>query len=301
MLIKSLFCQKRRIPSTLIKSFALKLDKSKKYTECDIIPHVEKFFINILKENSKNFKHILTQRHVNKSMDFLLKMFQINEKIIKDDTIRNDTIQLIYQIENDLDDKDTFIQVMDIFTPLFCDFPSNDLLKDLMASFKKKNYLFNDDDKDVIIRYFQKIKRKNAQFSLEEYDLVKNKLYEENPDPNQGSKLHLKERGMDKFKNIEVSISHKRNKVTIRSNKFFPKIRLIGLDDYSYTSVYDSLRYLEAETPNIIVFQKRPAFDLGLHDKHIAMLDSSLLKEFKNEVLNDKSRFIVSDVEKLVF
>jgi hypothetical protein len=301
MLIKKLFCPYKRINYTHMKGFALKEDKSKKLKECDIIPHVEKFFVNIIKENTKNFKHIVEKSNVKKSMDFLLKMFQINEKIIKDDNIRNETMQMIYQIESNLDDKDTYIKVMEIFTPLFCDFPSNDLLKDLMASFKKKSYLFNDDDSDNILMSLEKIKRKNAQLNLNEYDEVKSKLLEKNPDPNHGSNEHLKERGMDSLKNIEVSISHKRNKVTIRSKKFFPKIRLIGLNDYSYASVYDSIRYLEHESPNIVIFQKRPVYDMGFHDKHLGMLDSSLLKEFNSEVLSDKSRFILSDVEKLVF
>ena len=283
------------------KPFALrKNDNPVKKKECDIIPHVEKFYNNIIKQNSNNLKHVLASSHTKKSMNFLLKLFQVNEKIIKDDSIREDTVRLIYEIENKLDDNDAYVEVLKVFTPLFEQFPTNDLLKDLMVSFKKKNYLFSLYDSQKIITSLDKIKKKNPNIDMKEYSEVKENLLDENPDTNKYSKEHLKDIGIDKLKNIDVSINHRNNKVSFTSRHFLPKIRLIGIDDYSYASVFNSLRYLEKETPNIVIFEKRPIFDLVINEKHIGMLDAPLLKEFYSEVLKDKTKFIISDVERIV-
>jgi hypothetical protein len=322
-------------------SFTLKLNKRSSQFKCDKIHFTTAFYGNLilhqkeslrkLLEKSKKFKY-----HLN--FDFLFKSDYLNKRIFQDTNIENMLINhLVENLASPIRSKSTYYYLVSEFLKSLQNNPDHPLTKGIIKNIENNYHLFSGEEKKVLIeQIIKKTKEKNENKSKksEKKDQESDEDENENLDDDflMLKKFNLKPEDLkvnpgvsgNEYKSKYLDIQNQflnlyidESIVTISSKLFESKIKLIALNDNEANSVLQSLKIVEKFCPSIVLFQKRPIYNLNsnsplgkatyLSDKeiktktHNAILDKELIQTYCKEYLKNNSNFQTNKNEKLVY
>jgi hypothetical protein len=264
------------------KNFSLKNHYREKKTKCNVVPQVEKFYRNLISQQKSKFISLL-ESHNNYNIEFLLRATNINNLIYNDTNIATLISKKLEQNKNNIGSKTSLYYLLQALSEKHTSDPDTASAKDLVREIVKKSYLFNDDELYELLRSFglkdKEIEELRENIEQEEYQYI--------------NKLSFKQ---DKF---HIKMSSKKDKFVISSKKLNKKIVIIGLDDNVTENVMKCYDYVDKEKPNIMLFQKKPVFNLNGSGKYVSHMDKDMIMAYYREVLSS-DKYYINNVEKLV-
>jgi hypothetical protein len=271
----------------IFKNFAIKQKYREKSNKCKVVGLLDKFYQNIILQQKEVLQQILTGDQKFSNLEFLLRAYNINTRIFKDDYLHQEISKQIYNTEylNDRNkNKSTVYNLYKTLAEGYQHDPSSSLAKDLVRNIIQKSYLFSSEEFAELL----------ALLNMSEEDAKEIEDYVVQQDDKYLTKLTLKN------DSVAIRLSKYKTKASIYSKQFNKKIVLVALDDLT-DNVLKSFDIVNKEKPNIIIFQKRPIFNLQGSEKYIGIFDKERLIAYHKEILSNEKLFHVNTVERLVY
>jgi hypothetical protein len=269
-----------------LKNFSLKVNFREKKNKCYTVGTLDKFYKSIIEQQKSKLDNILINIE-NPNLEFLLRAYNINSHIYKDNDLHELISNKIHEteIQNETSkNKNTMYNLYKTIAEKYTNDPTSSLAKDLLLSIVKKSYLFTKPELNDLLEIL-KVTEKEAK-EIEENVFTSNKKY------------------LDRFKlrnqSFEIAFSKSKEKVNIFAKSLNKKIVLYALEE-SNENVLKALDIVDKEKPNILIFQKRPVFNLLESDSYISVFDKERLMAYYKEILLKDKSFFINNVEKLVY
>jgi hypothetical protein len=271
----------------IFKNFTLKQFYREKKSKCLVVGQVDKFYKNIIMQQKGKLMDILTGEKCY-NLEFLLRAYNINNHVYKDNNLHEMISDKIYELEYNADtskNKNTIYNLYRLMAEKYENDPTSSLAKELVITIIKKSYLFT---KDELSKLFQLLKISEKEVKEIEDNIITG-------DNKYLDSLAIRDKG-----NIVIKLNNTKEKVTIYSKKLNKKIVLCALSEHS-EHVLKAFEIVDKEKPNILIFQKRPIFNLDENKGYVGLFDKEGLMAYHREVLSNDKVFQVNNVEKLVY
>jgi hypothetical protein len=264
------------------KKFSIKNHYRDKRSKCNIVPHIESFFTNIITQQ-KDKLSLLLQSDKNWNLEFLLRAYKINNTLYKDSDMSLNLLNKIESHKESVRNKNSFYNVFDALLEKHLLDPNSSSAKELVREIIKKSYLLPESELIELLS--------SMGVSKDDIDEYRdNFINEENKYTNN---LSIKDN------NFNIKLHSNRQRITITSKALKKKIILIALDDNKIENVLMAYEYVDKYKPNVILFQKKPVYGLEKNNKYTGLLDKDLIVSYYKEILNSDN-FHINNVERLV-
>jgi hypothetical protein len=219
----------------------------------------------------------------NYNIEFLFRATNINNNIYNDNDIATLISKKLEQQKDNIRSKDSLYYLLDALLQKHKSDPDTASAKDLVREIIKNSYLFNQDEIYELL----------GSLDMKEKDIDELRDNIEMEEDRYMSRLTLKQ---DKF---HIRLSTNKEKFVISSKKYNKKIVIVGLDDNVTENVMKCYEYVDKEKPNILLFQKKPVYNLNNSGKYVGILDRDRIIAYHREILSS-DKFSYNNVEKLV-
>jgi len=204
-------------------------------------------------------------------------------------------------------DKTDLLYLIDIINdPLVQE--NNNNVKNYLESYKNKDtenvnilykYADHDNPNDPITKELVKRKEKSE---LRKISILENEKINYNFTQEEREIYHIDRNNIKINKNnLKFSLNLNKNKATIKSTFFKPKVYIYGIDDNQIENIMPVFDIVDKAETNVILFQERPVPKLNQEDKYIGLFDKSRIKAYYKEVLSsNKEKFAFNKLNKIV-
>jgi len=118
----------------------------------------------------------------------------------------------------------------------------------------------------------------------------------------QKEKMHIDKNNIKIDKNrIKFSLNLNKNKATIRSKDFKPKVYIYAFDDNTVNNILPVFEVVDKTEANVILFQERPVPKINQEDIYHGFFDKSRIKAYYKEIISEqKDKYEFNKMNKIV-
>ena len=266
----------------IFKRFSLKNHYREKKTKCNIVPHIDSFFTNLIIQQKNKLSLLLDSKN-NWNMEFLLRASNINNLLYKDSDISMKIMNKIESQKENIRNKNSFYYVIDSLLFKYQVDTNSVNAKELIREIINKSYLITENELIELL----------SRMNVSKQDITEHRENFLKRENEYTKKLSIKDN------NFSIRLSNTKERITITSKKFNKKIILIALNDNKMENVLKSYEYIDKYKPNVILFQKKPIYNLENNNKYTGLLEKNLLASYIKEVLHSE-KYSINNVERLV-
>lgn len=289
---------KANLEFPLSVEFILNAYSINKHTLKDL--DLDNILINVILADKKNF----FSRINNKEQIFELCRLFSNKYMESESNPMGKKMMEVLKNKSYLMEKNELMALIDIFNEnsIEKDIDRNKYLKK-----KKESYMDN-----ILMKYIdandfndpvrQELLKRQEKSNAKKIEFLKKENLEFDLNENQKSKIHIDKNNIKLDKdNIVFSINLNKNRASIRSKLFKPKVYIYAFDDNKIKNIMPVYNVVDKVEANVILFQERPIAGLHEEDKYVGYFDKQRIKHYYREILSKKKDlYYFNKMEKIV-
>ena len=293
------------------------------------------YFIRLL-SNSKfpyNPQFIINAYKINQNVYNDQKIEDLLDKIILNDENNINILSNVYK-------KDHIYQMCELFSKKYLESNTNPIGKKMMEILKTKSYLmeknellaiidiFNqssieknsiynnpspkDNNEAILYKYanmenindpvFKELKKRQENEESRKMEILKKENIKTDLTNEEKTKIHLDRANIKINKEkLSFSINLNKNKASIRSKFFKPKVYIYAMDDDAISNILPVFEIVDKIESNVILFQERPVCNLNQENVHVGYFNRQRIKAYYNEILAcEKEKYHFNKINKIV-